>query len=124
MSSLSIQPHQGLPNFANETGVPNVGPGFGTKPFVDKAKPPYLINEYGWLWINRDGSLPTLTTRSTGRSSARTPRLRNGGKYYARTLAAKTEFRRSHRKCAGVLHFCGLWLFPARRPEPAIISST
>jgi len=28
--------------------------------------------------------------------------------YYARTLAAKTEFWRSRRLCAGVLHFCGL----------------
>ena len=37
-----------------ETGVPDNGPRHG-------AGPPYLINEYGWLWINRDGSLPTLT---------------------------------------------------------------
>ncbi|MCC6355917.1 MAG: hypothetical protein IT577_18675, partial [Verrucomicrobiae bacterium] len=28
--------------------------------------------------------------------------------YYARALAAKTEFWRSKRRCAGVLHFCGL----------------
>jgi hypothetical protein len=28
--------------------------------------------------------------------------------FYARCLAAKTEFWRAHRECAGVLHFCGL----------------
>jgi hypothetical protein len=30
------------------------------------------------------------------------------GLLYARYLAALTEFWRCHRKCAGVLHFCGL----------------
>lgn len=99
---------KGLPNFATETGVPNVGPGFGTKPFVDKAKPPYLINEYGWMWINRDGSLPTLTAGLYERLLGKDATVEQRWQYYARTLAAKTEFWRSHRKCAGVLHFCGL----------------
>ena len=99
---------KGLPNFATEDGVPNVGPGFGIEPFVNKAKPPYLINEYGWLWINRDGSLPTLTTALYGRILGSDVTVEQRWQYYARTLAAKTEFWRSHRKCAGVLHFCGL----------------
>ncbi len=97
-----------LPNFATETGVPNVGPGSGSKPFVNKAKPPYLINEYAWLWINRDGSLPTLTTKVYDRILGANTTPEQRWQYYARTLAAKTEFWRSHRKCAGVLHFCGL----------------
>jgi hypothetical protein len=43
-----------LARFAAENGIPDNGPRQG-------ATKPYLINEYGWLWINRDGSLPTLT---------------------------------------------------------------
>jgi hypothetical protein len=98
----------GLPNFAVEDGVPNVGPGFGTNPFVNKAKPPYLINEYGWLWINRDGSLPTLTTNVYERLLGKNATVEQRWQYLARTLAAKTEFWRAQRKCAGVLHFCAL----------------
>lgn len=88
-------------NFAKETGIPDNGPRHG-------ARPPYLINEYGWLWINRDGTLPTLTqdvyARLLGEQATPSERFL----YYARTLAAKTEFWRSRRQCAGVLHFCGL----------------
>jgi hypothetical protein len=95
--------HQkGLPNFAAETGIPNNGPRKGT------AQPPYLINEYGWLWINRDGSLPTLTTKVYERLLGPNATVEQRWQYYARTLAAKTEFWRGKRQCAGVLHFCGL----------------
>ena len=72
------------------------------------AGPPYLINEYGWLWINRDGTLPTLTVdvykRILGEDASTDARRL----YYARMLAAKTEFWRVRRQCCGVLHFCGL----------------
>ena len=69
---------------------------------------PIIINEYGWLWLNRDGSATTLSKRNyedlLGKDS--TPAQRRH--LYARYLAAKTEFWRSHRACAGVLEFCGL----------------
>jgi len=89
-------------NFANETGIPDNGPR------KDTAKPPYLINEYGWLWINRDGTLPTLTVDIYKRLLGEKATVAERFHYYARTLAAKTEFWRSRRLCAGVLHFCGL----------------
>lgn len=95
-------------NFANETGIPDNGPGVGRRPFVDLGRPPYLINEYGWLWINRDGTLPTLTVDIYKRLLGEQATVAERRHYYARTLAAKTEFWRSKRKCAGVLHFCGL----------------
>lgn len=91
-----------LADLAKETGIPNNGPRKGT------AAPPYLINEYGWLWINRDGSLPTLTVEVYQRSLGENATVEQRRHYYARTLAAKTEFWRSRRQCAGVLHFCGL----------------
>jgi len=95
-------------NFVNETGIPDNGPGTGRRPFVDLGRPPYLINEYGWLWINRDGTLPTLTVDVYKRLLGEQATVAERRHYYARTLAAKTEFWRSKRKCMGVLHFCGL----------------
>ena len=69
---------------------------------------PIVINEYAWLWLNRDGTPTTLTKKIyegffPGGSTTEQRRLR-----YARHLAALTEFWRCHRECAGVLHFCGL----------------
>jgi hypothetical protein len=64
-----------------------------------------ILNEYGWLWLNRDGSPTTLTAElynNLGIPGA----IRQ--KTYAQYLAAETEFWRCHRKCAGVLEFCGL----------------
>jgi len=64
-----------------------------------------IINEYGWLWLNRDGTPTTLTEKlyqnllGPGSTAAQRFRL------YARYLAAETEFWRSHRAAAGVLHF-------------------
>jgi hypothetical protein len=69
---------------------------------------PIIINEYGWLWLNRDGTTTCLTGSVYEKllgpdSTAAERRL-----LYARYLAALTEFWRTHRECAGVLHFCGL----------------
>ncbi len=104
----ATRPDFSLAIFTKETGVPNNGPGTGRRPFVDLGRPPYLINEYGWLWINRDGTLPTLTVDVYKRLLGEDATVEQRRHYYARTLAAKTEFWRSRRKCAGVLHFCGL----------------
>ena len=69
---------------------------------------PVIINEYGWLWLNRDGSTTTLTKKLyenlLGKDS--TPEARR--ELYAKYIAAETEFWRCHRKAAGVLHFTGL----------------
>lgn len=69
---------------------------------------PVIINEYGSVWINRDGS-PTkigqpFYDRVLGPDA--TPQQRRH--LYARIVAAQTEYWRCHRKMAAVLHFCGL----------------
>jgi len=68
----------------------------------------WIINEYGWLWLNRDGT-PTTLSKGVYQSilgpDASVEQLR---RTYARYLAALTEFWRCNRACAGVLHFCGL----------------
>jgi len=69
---------------------------------------PLIINEYGWLWLNRDGSTTTLTDRvydvAFGKNLAKEQRIYQ----YTRHLGMLTEYWRAHRNCAGVLHFCGL----------------
>ncbi|HAM11086.1 MAG: hypothetical protein A2X05_03865 [Bacteroidetes bacterium GWE2_41_25] len=69
---------------------------------------PVIINEYGWLWLNRDSRPTTLTKKLyenlLGKSS--TPEER--WEAYARYTAAETEFWRCHRQVAGVLHFTAL----------------
>ena len=69
---------------------------------------PIIINEYGGLWLNRDGT-PTTLTRPVyeyllGPNSTTAERRH----LYARYMAAETEFFRSHRKAAAVMHFCAL----------------
>jgi hypothetical protein len=66
---------------------------------------PVFINEYGWLWVNRDGS-PTLLTqkvyeRLLGPKATNEDRIETD----AYLLAGLTEFWRAHRNFAGVLHF-------------------
>lgn len=67
-----------------------------------------IANEYGWLWMNRDGT-PTLLTENVYKrllGADATPAQRF--EYYAYALAGLTEFWRAHRNFAGVLHFT--WL--------------
>ena len=70
---------------------------------------PLLINEYGWLWLNRNGTTTTLTDHVydllwDGKNLTAQQRL----EIYARRFAELTEYWRAHRRAAGVLHFCGL----------------
>ncbi len=64
-----------------------------------------IINEYGWLWLRRDGQPTTLTDKVYERlvGADATPEQRfETGMYY---LAGLTEFWRAHRNFAGVQHF-------------------
>jgi beta-galactosidase len=66
---------------------------------------PLILNEYGWVWLNRDGS-PTLLTdklypKLLGPNSTTEQRF----ELNAYLLAGLTEFWRAHRNHAAVLHF-------------------
>lgn len=64
-----------------------------------------ILNEYGWLWLNRDGSPTELTkdvyARLAGPDADAEKRLELNAYY----LGGLTEFWRAHRNFAGVLHF-------------------
>lgn len=64
-----------------------------------------ILNEYGWLWVRRDG-VPTVLTEKLyskflGPGSTKEQRL----ELNAYLLGAKTEYWRAHRNYAGILHF-------------------
>ncbi len=64
-----------------------------------------ILNEYGWLWLHRDGT-PTRLTKEVydGLLGPRaTPAERRS--LYAYLLGGLTEYWRAHRSFAGVLHF-------------------
>ncbi|MHB8862023.1 MAG: glycoside hydrolase family 2 TIM barrel-domain containing protein [Pirellulaceae bacterium] len=66
---------------------------------------PPLVNEYGWLWLNRDGSPTRLTERVYSQLMGDDVTARERLDMWAYLLAGKTEFWRAHRKYAGIIHF-------------------
>ncbi len=87
-------------------------PGVGPVPHLNdrqkKLPVPIIINEYAWLWLNRDGTPTTLTKKIYRELLGDWSTSQQRRHLYARYLAALTEFWRTRRTCAGVLHFCGL----------------
>ena len=103
--SLELHPY----HFQNQHyKLANIAGDAGTLGWTPGGKNPIIVNEYGWLWLNRDGT-PTTLTRDLYRNllgaSSTTEQRRE---LYARYLAAETEFWRGHRACAAVLHFCAV----------------
>lgn len=78
---------------------------------------PVILNEYGWLWLNRNGSTTTLTDKVYANvfPSADTPEKRL--EVYAKNLAILTEYWRVYRKAGAVLHFCGLGYSRPEKPR-------
>ena len=79
------------------------GAGAPTQPPI--AAHALILNEYGWLWVRRDGEPTPLTTKVyeqlLGKNATKDERL----ELNAYLLAGKTEYWRAHRNYAGVLHF-------------------
>ncbi len=65
-----------------------------------------ILNEYGWLWLNRDGTPTLLTTnvypKLLGAQAGSTEARRA---LYARLLGGQTELWRAYRRYAGVMMF-------------------
>ncbi|MFC2124265.1 glycoside hydrolase family 2 TIM barrel-domain containing protein [Bacteroidota bacterium] len=69
-----------------------------------------IINEYGWLWLNRDYSFTSLTklTYPNAFPNENLEDIDRRRILNNMTVAGLTEYWRAHRTSAGVLHFCGL----------------
>ncbi len=95
-------PHYRLSDLATADPVPqgNVTPNDGRHAVI--------INEYGWLWLNRDGTPTTLTRELYANLLGAHAKTSQRRELYARYTAAETEFWRGHRKAAAVMHFTTL----------------
>jgi beta-galactosidase len=93
-----LAPHPSPFNDPSEYDAPKDGSKFSNA---------VLVNEYCWLWLYRDGS-PSMVSEKTFAMfpEANTPEKRFELRY--RTLAAKTEYWRTHPSVAGVMYFCAL----------------
>lgn len=74
-----------------------------------------IINEYGWLWLNRNGTPTTLTDRLYPKIFPAAVTREELLETYARNLGILTEYWRAGRNSAAVMHFCGLGY---SRPDP------
>jgi len=97
-----------LSAFATLPGLPGAPGALTGNPAPNTLGNPVIINEYGWLWLNRDGSPTTLSKKAYENLLGPQSTADQRRETYARILAAKTEFWRCRRQVAGVLHFCGL----------------
>jgi hypothetical protein len=78
-----------------------------------------IINEYDWLWLNRDGTPTTLTEKVYESLLGPESTIEQRRRLHARYVAALTEFWRCHRQVAAVMHFCGLgYSRPGNKPRP------
>jgi beta-galactosidase len=95
-------PKYKLANLAKEDAMPQ------GNALRNPGDSPVIINEYGWLWLNRDGTPTTLTKTLYDNLLGTNSTTAERRHLYARYLAAETEFWRSHRQAAAVMHFTSL----------------
>jgi hypothetical protein len=99
--------------------MPTVNPVPPLQTAQSEPKVPILINEYGWLWLDREGVPTSLTGKVYEKLAGKDATSDERRRIWAYHLAALTEFWRSHRKCAGVLHFVSLsYSRPGDVPRP------
>jgi hypothetical protein len=69
---------------------------------------PQLVNEYGWMWLWRDGSPSKLTVKNYNYYLGENASNDDRRELQAYWLQLQTEWLRSERSVAGVLQFCYL----------------
>lgn len=114
----AVLPEEGLLKYALDTiRIPDNGPSERSPSASGEKYPnPYIINEYAWLWLNRNGTPTRLTQHLYPRAFG----VRTAQELYyiyARHLSMKSEYWRAHRKCAGVLYFCALGYSRPEEPK-------
>ena len=81
---------------------------FRGKAAGDCTRNPIIVNEYGWVWLHRDGSATRSSAKKVFKALGKDQTAEQRRYLAARALAAKTEYWRSYRQCAAVMHFCVL----------------
>jgi beta-galactosidase len=98
--------------------LPDNGPNEQSpNPKGERYPNPVINNEYSWLWLNRDGTPTTLTDRVYQVAFPEAVTKEQKYEACAKNTAILTEYWRAYRKCAGVLHFCGLGYSRPSKPR-------
>lgn len=79
--------------------------GPAASPVTSKTGHAMILNEYGWLWLNRDGTPTQLTKKLYPKLLGERNTTENRFALQASLLGGETEFWRAYRRYAGVLHF-------------------
>ena len=96
-------------DFATLSGAPGEPGGLQCAELPNTHQNPIIINEYGWGHLRRDGELTDPSFAKFYQDLPwKTKTIVERQALHARVMAAETEFWRARRRCAGVLHFCGL----------------
>jgi beta-galactosidase len=108
-----------MKEFFDTIRIPNNYPYFpgADSSQYNKLKNPVIINEYDWLWINRDGSPTTLTDSVYYYLFGKNLTTEQRRIIHAENVAMLTEYWRCHRKAAAVMHFCGLGYSRTAKPR-------
>lgn len=72
---------------------------------LTKSNHAKILNEYGWLWLNRDGSPTLLTKNLFPKLLGHDDSIDSRRILSARLLGGETEFWRAYRRYSAVLHF-------------------
>jgi hypothetical protein len=67
-----------------------------------------VINEYDWLWLNRDGSVTFNSDSVYIKLFGKNITVEKRRIIHAENIAILTEYWRCHRKAAALMHFCEL----------------
>jgi beta-galactosidase len=75
---------------------------------IEESSAPQLVNEYGWVWLWRDGTPSKLTVEVYDNYLGKNATVQERRFFQAYWLQLETEWLRSNRNIAGVLAFCYL----------------
>jgi beta-galactosidase len=107
-----------MKDFFDTIRLPNNDPNEHSPSKNGRYNNPVVINEYDWLWINRDGSPTTLTDKVYSLlfkcDTCTTDEIRF---IHAENVGILTEYWRCNRTAAAVMHFCGLGYSRTSQPR-------
>jgi hypothetical protein len=119
LGQQKAEPEQGfMKEFFDTIRMPDNDPNQWTPLKQGRYENPVIINEYDWLWINRDGTPTTLTDGvyktlfQLNSLSEKQIRI-----IHAENIGVLTEYWRCNRAAAGILHFCGLGYSRSSNPR-------
>jgi beta-galactosidase len=108
---IDIALHEDYKSYRDQNPYPLGDLDYPANEWQDKfisSSVPQLVNEYGWMWLWRDGSASKLTVKNydyyLGENSSNEERRQ----LQAYWLQLQTEWLRSERSLAGVMQFCYL----------------